>query len=201
MADDVYQTIIAWNAGGQFVENVQHWINTGVTGSPTPEADALALNTVWASTILPATLPMLAPEVYLLGVRSTRVNATGGPSSVLLGNGSQIGTGSAAMMTSRDAALFTNDYYDSGSAKPKWRSGKQYLAGIYEGSMVDNLWTGAFITLAQAWAAAMNATLTGSGNTFDTGVWSTKESAWYNADNWELSPFIGGQRRRIHPGI
>lgn len=201
MALDVYLLKVAYAAAGEFMENVLAY-EASVTGSTTPEADALELCTGWESTVLPTLLPLWAPETVLLGLRASRVNNTGGPSAVLLGNGSQVGTGPAGLDDTRTAAVFSFDYYDTLAATPRWRTGRLFMGGVYEGAMKDNLWSATYITNATTFVGALAGPV-GSPVNFNSGIWSRKHKQIQGVatPNWELSPAIGGLKRRIMPHV
>jgi hypothetical protein len=195
MADDVYQLEIGMQGAGRIWENVLHF-QGNLANSTSPETDAGALIASFISGMEASFLSMMATDVLILGYRAKRVNNTGGPSTVTIRSGTTLGTFTGTIDNTRDTASIEADYYFAAGTPPRWRAGGIRVGGLADGAMNDNVWAGAFQTAAAAFISDLISDASASPGPWESGIWSTKASIFYPSDNWELSPRMGGMKRR-----
>lgn len=200
-AADVFKMEIVYTAGGEYMENVIHYVSS-LTGSTHPQTNAAALVQAFQSTVQASLLACWQADVTLLGYRANRINNGGGASAVLVAPAGTIGTdsGTSLMATSRTAALLENDYYDAAATPPRWRQGRIFMGGVPGTWFIEGVWVSDARTAYLAFLSALTTTL-GSSPNFNVGVWSRLRSTLYVNGSWELSNRIGHQKRRTKPSL
>lgn len=192
MANDVYRLVIRGNCANEFWETVQHYqSHTAMASDPVTAAS----NLIAAFRASPEAdlAQLLAADNFITGYTAKRVNNGGSPTVMLPitpVQGAVTGTSASSAL----AFLIISEYSYLG----KFRTGRWFIPGIPEASLVGNSYTAGAITDVGS-LIGDNSTVASGPDTFDWGVWSRSHTLFSLPTYAHLSSKLGVQRRRLLP--
>lgn len=202
---DIFELQVIGNCGGQYVENVLHFLGAQ-TNSTTPGTDANQVINDFIATVQGPYLACMANDYILGGYKCRRVNNTGGPGASQVNGG--IGTRTKASQVQSSGAVITGDWYDpthinkAPKGPGKWSVSKIFMPGAAQGDIVDGAVQAGYATALGTFIGALSAGI-GSGpvgpETYI--VWSRKQMTGYTVTGLEVALLTGTQRKRLRPVI
>lgn len=192
----VYQIVAGMhNGAGNFFSNVWAYQLTEA-GSADPFHWADALITKFKTSVETAILPLLGSDVVIDFYNAKKVDGTKGPSATQV-SGATGGGGiqSVSSQLAADIAWIT--------ASSLNRFGRTFLAGVFDGSLIQDVWDPGFLISVAAYVAAQTAVLTlgGALGTATFGVWSRKSGTFNAASAGEIKPKATTMNRRARPRV
>lgn len=192
MANDVYQLVMRGNCAGQFWETIQHYASQVDTAADLVSV-ASRLIQGFRGNVENFVAALLAADNSITSYSAKRVNNGGSP-TVMLPITPVVGAVAGTSATSAIAYLIVSEYQHSG----KFRTGRWFLSGIPEASLVGNGYTAGAISDAGD-LITENSGFSQTPDVFTWGVWSRTHSLFFPPIYAHLSPKVGVQRRRLLP--
>jgi len=192
MANDVYSLVMRGVCAGEFWETIQHY-QSAIASAADPVATADRLITGFRNAVEGAVADILAADNSITGYSAKRVNNGGSP-TVMRPITPVAGTVSGTSASSALAYLIVQEYSFSG----KFRTGRWFIPGIPEASLVGNGYTAGAITDVGTVISA-NSGFIQSPDTFTWGTWSRTHTTFFAPTYGHLSSKLGVQRRRLLP--
>lgn len=196
MAAKTYQVVIAGTLAKQSVANVLNFELE--QGDNDPVQMATALGTALQVAFLDAYVACLPVSYVMTSLKLKRVSLPGGPTVVVIFgptdfNGQRTGKVST---TSAGPVILAQ-----GVRTTKFLTGKIFLPGVSETDIDENVFTGALLTVLNAFIDVLKVpiTLAGGLGEAEYTLYDRKLKVNYAATNYKVSLKPGTQRRRLVP--
>lgn len=194
MATEIYELVLAASTGLETLENVMHFVGGNLTADHTID-NAKSLCDSFNTNVLP-TWMNLFPDNYILK-RITARRATPKPSgtaTIEYPQATQIGQfGSGQLSNQLCPVLFLVPGMGFKTG------GKIFLPCVPNTAIVNNSYTGGYVTLMAAFVGAILANFGVSGKTWQSAIYSRKLATYSITVGINLSPRFGFQKRRRSP--
>jgi len=197
MATEVYEVVISGILGGQFVQNVLH-VQATIATPVNPFGTALLIAQDLASgSILENYTDSLPADYIGTSVRVRKIDGTGGPTAIVLGDvwtqnqGQRIGQISSAQVAPLIVWI--------GTTTPD-KTGRTFLPGVSEEDIDQMILGSALVVAIQLFITTFIAGGTlGAGDTYVGAIWRRTAVVSDVIFAGQVSPLIGTQRRRLRP--
>lgn len=193
MANDVHTLEIYGSLCGQPTLGILHY-EAGVASSPSPVVESGHLIAGWQAAMEATYLACLPQNYTLIGYKSRRVNNTGGPHYIATAVAA-VGTVAVDASNSALAPCVIFSYTDG----VHWHSGRHFMPGIADTWIDNNALTAPAIAAYNTLNGLWGTPIANSGDTFQFGIWSVKNSAFYQVLAEVVSGKPGIQNRRLRP--
>jgi len=199
MALELFEVTMSGNLGGQFVQNINHWVlnNSSATGAYESAVDLLnGLNET--AKFIEGFMECCPAEFTLTSVRCRRIGPTGGPTAILLqaqlvqDTGQRAGTISVSSSAPLLLLLTTN--------RPN-RLGRMFLPGLSETDVANNVLAAGLVSQMDALGVLFRVgdVTPVSGDSYNGVVYRRALAVGDSLTATRVSQTVGTQRRRQKP--
>lgn len=199
MALELFEVTVSGKLGGQFVQNIVHYVvnNSSSTGAYETAVDLLnGLNEI--GNFIELFTDVCPADYTMTSVRARRIGPTGGPTAILLqavlvaDTGQRSGQISVSSSAPLLLLLTTN--------RPN-RLGRIFIPGVSETDVANNVLASGLVTALQALGDEyrVGSVLPGSGDSYNGVVFRRALAVGDSLAATRVSQTVGTQRRRQKP--